>query len=358
MYRVLVADADPLMREALTAMIARIDGFQTAYAVGDGMRAVDICRSDPVDIVLMDVMLPRLPGLDAARRILIDHPETFIAIISAYSDFGLAREAMKLNIREYLSKPVPFDVLRDLLSSHRHEPAKQVQKQLEDLLEIVKDRDLKRAYYELKPVAAAIRLLADGDPEHLRSILNQVGRSLIDTLGVFEPERTGLADLPHITPTIMSSDQGVELWLFKALDYVLWQYGLQRYPFLEKVYMFIESNLQKNIGLNDIVEHCAVSQAHLSRIFRRQFKVSVMEYLHLKKLNLAKAYFAFTDRSASEVAFRLGYNESGYFSKVFRKYERGTVRQYRQQLGGDLPEETADLTGLLDPLDDSRDGPL
>jgi len=350
MYRVLIADSDPLMREALSAMVARVDNFETAWTVGDGPRAVELCREGGVDLVLMDVMLPGLTGLAAAGQILAASPEIVIVIISAYSDFGFAREAMKLNIREYLSKPVRFETLRDVLLNHKKEPVIEVHKQLADLLEIVKDRDLKRAYYELRPVAVSIRKLAGRNPERLREILNQVGRSLIDSLDAFEPERTGLADLPPINPALLSSDQSVELWLFRALDYVLWQYGLQRYPFLEKVYLFIESRIQENIGLNDIVAECAVSQAHLSRIFRKQFKVSVMEYLHLKKLNLAKAYFTFTDHSASEVAFKLGYNESAYFSKVFKKYERGTVSQYKQQLGGERLETPPDLEKFLPPL--------
>ncbi len=350
MYRVLLADGDPLMREALSTMIAKVENFQVTYSVGDGARAVEICRQDPVALVLMEVLLPGLSGLEAAGRIMAASPETAIAIISSYLDFGFAREAMKLNIREYLAKPVSFQVIRDLLLNHKKVPGALVNKQLEDLMEIVKDRDLKRAYYELKPVAASIRVLTGGKPERLREMLNQVGRSLIDSLDAFEPERTGLADLPPINPALLSSDQSIELWLFKALDYVLWQNGLQRHPFLEKVYLFIESRLQENIGLNDIVENCAVSQAHLSRIFRKQFKVSVMEYLHLKKLNLAKAYFTFTDHSASEVAFRLGYNERGYFSKVFKKYERGTVREYKQQLDIDRNETNPDLEIFLSSL--------
>ena len=55
-----------------------------------------------------------------------------------------------------------------------------------------------------------------------------------------------------------------------------------------------------------------------------------MDYLHMKKINLARAYFIFTDHSASDVAFRLGYNESGYFSKVFKKYENTTIQSYRR----------------------------
>ncbi|MDR0738778.1 MAG: hypothetical protein LBF33_01330, partial [Oscillospiraceae bacterium] len=51
--------------------------------------------------------------------------------------------------------------------------------------------------------------------------------------------------------------------------------------------------------------------------------------------------------SASEVAFRLGYNESAYFSKVFKKYERDTVRQYKQRLGEDRPDLSSDIDDLL-----------
>jgi two-component system response regulator YesN len=352
MYQVLIADGDPLMREALKLMVDRVDGFQVAFEVGDGFKAVELCWKNSVDIVFLDVMLPGLLGLDAAERIVSQKPKTTISIISAYSDFKFAREAMKLNIREYISKPVQFKMIKEALLSHRQEPNVKTIKHLELLFDIVKDRDLKRAYYELRPVATSIRFMAENSQEKLNTILNQIGRDMVDTLDAFEPERTSLVDLPPIKASLLSSDQSVELWLFRALDYVLWQKGLQRYSFLEKVYLFIEKRLQQNISLNDIVENCAVSQVHLSRIFRRQFKVSVMEYLHLKKLTLAKAYFTFTDQSASEVAFKLGYNESAYFSKVFKKYERSTVTQYKQQLGEvqSRPEADFEVNELLNSL--------
>lgn len=350
MYRVVVADSDPLMRRALSSMVNRVENFHVSHAVGSGLEVVDLCRNGPVDVVLTEIMLPDCTGLEAAGQIQTVNPDIAICIISAYRDFAFAEKALRLNIKNYFSKPVSFTVLQEALLSHKKGPAGPAFKHFEDFFEIVKDRDLKRSYYELRPVASAIRTLAGGEPERLRDILNQVGRRLVDTLDAFEPERTGLADLPPINPSLLSSDQSVELWLFKALDYVLWQSGLQRHPFLEKVYMFIETRLHENISLNDIVSNCSVSQAHLSRIFRKQFKVSVMEYLHLKKLNLAKAYLAFTDHSASEVAFRLGYNESSYFSKVFKKYERGTVRQYRQQLEGERSPSDPDMEDILAAL--------
>ena len=354
MYRVLIADNDPLMRTALGGMVSRIDNFTVAHSVGEGGAAIDLCRNTPVDIVLLEFMLPDMPGLEAAERILQDKPAIAVSFISAYRDFDFARQAFHLQAKDCLLKPVSFAEIRSLLLSHEKNPVGSTQDYLEYLLELVRDRDLKRAYYELRPVAATIRSLAGNDPERLRGILNHVGRRLIDTVDAFEPERTGLADLPPINPSLLSSDQSVELWLFKALDYVLWQSGLQQHPFLEKVYRFIESRLHENISLNDIVTYCSVSQAHVSRIFRKQFKVSVMEYLHLKKMNLAKAYLVFTDHSASEVAFRLGYNESSYFSKVFKKYERGTVRQYRQQLENESGLSREEMEAFLTSLGGDR----
>ena len=54
-----------------------------------------------------------------------------------------------------------------------------------------------------------------------------------------------------------------------------------------------------------------------------------MDYLHLRKIHVAKMRFANAGHSVSEVAFALGYSEAGYFSKVFKKYEHMTVQQYR-----------------------------
>lgn len=52
----------------------------------------------------------------------------------------------------------------------------------------------------------------------------------------------------------------------------------------------------------------------------------------MKKMHLAKGYFYFTEDSIADVAFRLGYNESSYFSKVFKKYEKMTVKEYKNKI--------------------------
>lgn len=113
------------------------------------------------------------------------------------------------------------------------------------------------------------------------------------------------------------------------MDYLFQQNSINRYPLLENIFIYIDNHIKEDIAINKIIDNCAISQGYLSRIFREQFQVSVTEYLHMKKMNLAKGYFYFTSDSIAEVAFRLGYNESSYFSKAFKKYEKMTVKQYK-----------------------------
>ena len=57
------------------------------------------------------------------------------------------------------------------------------------------------------------------------------------------------------------------------------------------VFLYIESNIKSEISLNKIITNCSISQGYLSRIFREQFQISVMEYLHMRKIYLAKDIF-------------------------------------------------------------------
>ena len=59
-----------------------------------------------------------------------------------------------------------------------------------------------------------------------------------------------------------------------------------------------------------------------------------MDYLHIRKLHRAKTILAHEKKNAAETAHLLGYNEAGYFSKVFKKYEGITVQQYKDTLRG------------------------
>ena len=145
-------------------------------------------------------------------------------------------------------------------------------------------------------------------------------------------EKNTIIELFPINKSLILEKKTSELWLFRVVDYLFQQSSMKRYPLLDNIFLYIDQHIKEEITLNKIIENCAVSQGYLSRIFRSQFHVSVTEYLHMKKMHLAKGYFYFTEDSIGEVAFRLGYSESSYFSRVFKKYENLTMKEYKHKI--------------------------
>ena len=101
---ILIVDDDTLMRDTLRAMISRFKNFQIIGEAASGSEAVSICRHYPVHLIFMDIIMPGITGIEASKKIKEVSPQTEICILSAYSDFHFAKEAMELHIKKYFSK--------------------------------------------------------------------------------------------------------------------------------------------------------------------------------------------------------------------------------------------------------------
>ena len=82
----------------------------------------------------------------------------------------------------------------------------------------------------------------------------------------------------------------------------------------------------------EITEGSMISQGYLSRIFRDQFGISMMEYIRLRKIQMVKINFIFTTHNTSDVAFMLGFIESSYLQKVFQKVEGISIQEFKNRL--------------------------
>ena len=112
MIKLLIADDESIERELLYKILSP-NPLLELYQVENGRLAVTYASLYDVDVVLMDIEMPALNGLQAAERILKDKPSTRIVFITAYSVFDYAREAVKLGALDYILKPVDKeDVLR------------------------------------------------------------------------------------------------------------------------------------------------------------------------------------------------------------------------------------------------------
>lgn len=133
----------------------------------------------------------------------------------------------------------------------------------------------------------------------------------------------------------MGHKKEFEYRLVQSMDAVYRDQAIEKHPIFVEVFKFLDDHLLENIGLTEITQCCKLSQGYLSRIFKEAFGISVMAYIHMRKMSLAKWYFLKHQTSLTDAAYRLGYNESSYFSKVFKKYEHVTVLEYKKSLNSD-----------------------
>jgi two-component system response regulator YesN len=172
MYRLLIADDEALEREGLEFIIERMlpGQFQIIHAE-NGRLAIHRAEQHRPHIVMMDIKMPGIEGLEALRQMKEKQPDLKMVLLTAYDYFSYAQQAVSLGVKEYLLKPAKRDqvvsVLQRLVDELEAEGAR-------------RDEELQREekLSQLQPLVAselAILLMADAmletDIEHVASLL-------------------------------------------------------------------------------------------------------------------------------------------------------------------------------------------
>ncbi|MEF9894534.1 MAG: response regulator, partial [Clostridia bacterium] len=106
MWRILIADDEPKIRRGLHAQIERMAlDLQVVGEAEDGEQALKCARELAPDIVLVDINMPFLNGLDFIERLKGVCPDARTIVVTGFEDFEYVRRSMQLNVQSYLLKP-------------------------------------------------------------------------------------------------------------------------------------------------------------------------------------------------------------------------------------------------------------
>jgi DNA-binding LytR/AlgR family response regulator len=100
----LVVEDEPLAAELLEDYVRQIPFLELTATAGDAIQAIDILQRQPIDLIFLDIHLPRIKGIDFIKT--LDKPLNII-ITSAYQEYAL--QGFELNVADYLLKPIQFD---------------------------------------------------------------------------------------------------------------------------------------------------------------------------------------------------------------------------------------------------------
>jgi response regulator NasT len=186
--RILVAEDETIIRLDLRALLERA-GFEVCAEARDGEEAVALARSEQPDVAVLDVKMPKLDGIEAARRILDERPIP-IVMLTAYGQDELVQRASEAGVFGYLVKPFrEQDLLPAIRTARaRHEELTALREEAESLAEALAAR---KAIERAKGLLMAKEGLSEQDAfARLRKAsqisgrpLKVVAEALIATLG-------------------------------------------------------------------------------------------------------------------------------------------------------------------------------
>ncbi|MGI5900112.1 MAG: helix-turn-helix domain-containing protein [Christensenellales bacterium] len=138
MYQAVLVDDESFVLEGLALAIDwEGHGFEIALLETNPLLALEYIRVNPVHLLITDISMPQMTGIELMRACRQDHPQLSVLVVSAYDRFEYVREAMKQGAENYLLKPVDEDELSEtvgMLAKRLNERARLVDRQAADLL--------------------------------------------------------------------------------------------------------------------------------------------------------------------------------------------------------------------------------
>lgn len=124
MFKVLIAEDEPPIMRMIKSTLESVDSdFKITECCINGKNAVEKLKNEDFDIVITDIKMPIMTGIELAGWIYQNKPDTKVIIVSGYSDFEYARKALEYKVFDYLLKPISKDKVSELTQRIKSEIA-------------------------------------------------------------------------------------------------------------------------------------------------------------------------------------------------------------------------------------------
>lgn len=115
MMNVLIVDDEKIEREGVKYLLSQEEGKRMIYEAANGKQALQLLRTESIDMLLTDIKMPHMDGLELSRRAKELFPDIQIVIFSGYNDFTFAQEAIRYGVTDYILKPVDPDNFHEII---------------------------------------------------------------------------------------------------------------------------------------------------------------------------------------------------------------------------------------------------
>ncbi|MNI00864.1 putative response regulatory protein [compost metagenome] len=272
MYKVLIADDETLDLEGMRMFIPWESlGMEIVGAVTNGFSACELIQTQKVDVLVTDINMPNMSGLELARHVRERYNDVRIVFVSGYRDFHYAKEALSLQAYSYVLKPMN----------------------------------------EAELIQSLGRIRIDLDDARMREHTEQ---EMLRKLSTAAP----------LTLTEVKSTQ-------ESVERVMCING-KNGKLIQEIGSYVRERMDQSLTLREVADEFSFSPNYLGQLFKEATGQTFHEYLVALRMEKAVELLRDPKLRIYEVALRVGYRYMPYFSKQFKETYRTTPVEFRNGL--------------------------
>ena len=278
MLRLLIADDEVIERKVLYKTLQKNVGDQCViFQAENGRQALRVYEEEKIQIAILDIEMPGINGIEAAQKIREKDKECCIIFLTAFDEFSYAKKAITVRALDYLLKP--YDEQELMLV-------------VEEAMRLAAEFQANRpaSGYQASRPAAGHQASQPAGPGQKNEL----------------PE-TGL-------PVGDDMEDGGQVRLSKVTEIIS---------------HYIETNYMYDISMQDLARHMNYSEAYFCKLFKQCFNKNFTSYLTEYRVVEAKRMLAMPTVNVKDIGRAVGYSDSNYFAKVFKRITGQSPTEYR-----------------------------
>ncbi|WP_256760536.1 response regulator [Cohnella sp. WQ 127256] len=382
---ILVVDDEDVIRSGIERTIKRSFPEHRILLATNPAEAIQQLNSEAIDLVLTDVRMPGMTGLQLMEISRRSHAHVKWVVISAYSEFAYAKEAVHLGAKEYLLKPIGKDILISMISKLGDEIARENELSKDVYLLKGNLRFLREAVFarwasgldlggiDLKPFIEnhpyfqllMIKMESDLDVRVEHFIVENVLTELIESMGrgfvasidgksllglvtlseessmhqLVEQLRSHLKRYVKAPFQVLHTDRisdfakvpaEVQSMRKASASTVYDHYASGGGQSIEVAFQYIKTHFHTELSLEKVAAIVYLNPVYFSQLFKQKTGSGFKEYITHLRLERAMELLRTSDLKITDISERVGYPDMRHFSQIFRKKNGNTPSEYRR----------------------------
>lgn len=330
MLKVILADDDSIVRIGMQKAIPWKElGAEIVCLASNGKAVWDYIQSNEADVVISDIKMPEMDGLELAEKIWTENCGVDMILISAYSDFQYAQKAIRYNVKEYLTKPIDYENLN------------YIQKIVSNLAIEKKVRELNERKNNFDYLMQVKEAIVGKNEDSLKEILGielgieardiaKVQEYYIAVVKFFEElgfirkfEYMNIESISEQIKGLQDTEQ-IKQYVENIIN-TYFRFATIEGNRSEQICDIVEDIISKQysnpvLNIGKIADELGLDAQYLGAIYKKNKNVSIIVWMKEYRLKKSMELLETTNFDIKDISEKVGFNNYRYFTTEFKKF--------------------------------------